>query len=122
MERNATDTASNTPPAQPAAVRLEPNGSMLTVHITGDAGLTGTSALELGLMKASALHAPEVVIDLSQLSFIGSMGLGQIVAFRSGVVRRGGSVKVVCPPGRVRDMLRSSGLEQLLNVCDSVDA
>jgi anti-anti-sigma regulatory factor len=57
------------------------------------------------LLGLSALRPPLVTLDLGELSFVSSLALGVMLAFRRGIVRAGGSV---CLAPTLQDPVRAA--------------
>ena len=55
-----------------------------------------------------------LVFDLSELEFMDSSGIGLIIGRYKLMARRGGTVAVSCPGGRVDQIFEMSGLYQLV--------
>jgi len=103
------------------SVHAETHPSGLIVRVTGDAGVDNVPVLEQELNKLSAKHAPLVVFDLSGLDFIASLGMGALMAYRQGVVRHGGMVRLAAAKPSVLDAFKRACLNALFNTCSSVD-
>jgi anti-anti-sigma factor len=73
-------------------VTQTPDGMVLRVK--GDAGVECAGVLLAGLLAPAALRPAVVTLDLSELRSISSLALGVLVAFRRGVVRIGGRVRL----------------------------
>ncbi len=52
----------------------------------------------------------KILVNLAEVQQIDSSGISALVRNCSGLVRAGGSLKLVCPPGRVRDALEVTRL------------
>lgn len=52
----------------------------------------------------------QIVVNLSHVAQIDSTGISTLVRNSTGLVRAGGSLKLVCPAGRVRDALEMTRL------------
>jgi anti-anti-sigma factor len=66
--------------------------------------------------------AVKIILDLSKLDYIDSAGIG-IVALSSGRVKQaGGKMAVVVAEGRVLELLRTAGVDSLLNISGTVDS
>jgi anti-sigma B factor antagonist len=61
-----------------------------------------------------------VILDLSDLSFCDSTGLGSFVALHRQAEALGTRVALVAPRKRVADLLQISGIDQAVPVFDSV--
>lgn len=103
------------------SVQAIPHRSGLIIKIAGDAGVENVPALELELTRLSATHPSLVVFDLSELDFIASLGMGALMAFRKGIVRTGGIVRLAAAKPQVLDSFKRAALKELFNTCDTVD-
>lgn len=61
----------------------------------------------------------QLVLDLSDVPYIDSAGIGEIVSIYTKVTRRGGSLKLLNVPKRIRDLLV---ITRLLTVFETFDA
>jgi anti-anti-sigma factor len=102
-------------------VQASQHPSGLIVKIAGDAGVENVPVLERELTRLSAAHPKLVVFDLSELDFIASLGMGALMAFRKGVVRAGGAVRIAAAKPAVLDSFKRAALKELFNTCTTVD-
>ena len=63
-----------------------------------------------------------VVVDLSQMQWINSTGMGLIVAWRKVALDGGGEIVLAVPAGRVADTLGKVQLDQVMPIFDSAEA
>ena len=63
-----------------------------------------------------------VVLDLSELDFVDSFGLGAVVGALKRVRQRGGELALVCPSSRIRRVFEVCDLDRILALHDSIDA
>ena len=63
-----------------------------------------------------------VVLDLSDLSFCDSTGLGTFVGLHRQAISAGITLALAAPRKRVADLLQISGINQVVPVFESVDA
>jgi len=97
----------------------EPRG--LVVRIGGHIDMRAAEALSERLTPIGARRPALAVLDLSGVTFIGSMGLAAIVTFRKAVTRWGGRVPLAAVPQRIWDVVVHARLENLLERCDTVE-
>jgi anti-sigma B factor antagonist len=74
---------------------------------------------------AQRLRAREegtVIVDLTAVTFMDSTGLSILLNARRRYTAAGRTLLVLCPDGPARRVLRLSGLEETLSVCDSLGA
>jgi anti-anti-sigma factor len=84
------------------------------VWLTGEHDISTDGALSRVLARAIALGATALVVDLSEIGFMGASTLGTIVRARELLRRRSGSLTVRSAPPFVRRSLDICGLNQLL--------
>ena len=109
---------------QPFDLSVSREPGVITVSVSGELDIaTGpqlTTALQLALGDESI--AEQVILDLSQLSFCGSVGLGVLVrANRLATVNGISFAIVVEPQGQVGTAVEISGLGEHLPVVATVD-
>src|SRR5262249_12304135 len=88
------------PPAHrapnPAAVQVAVNhpADGTVIRLKGEAGVGCAGALLNGLLAPAACRPAVVTIDLSELNSISCLAVGVLAAYRRGVVRTGGRVRL----------------------------
>ena len=63
-----------------------------------------------------------LALDLSELDFVDSFGLGAVVGALKRVRQRGGELALVCPSSRIRRVFEICDLDRVLALHDSIDA
>ena len=87
-------------PSRPAAavpavqVAVSQASDDVVIRVKGDARVDCAGALLDGLLAAAARRPASVTLDLSELRSISSLAMGVLVAYRRGVVRAGGRVRL----------------------------
>ena len=61
-----------------------------------------------------------LIIDLAEVTFVDSSGLGGLIVARRGARKRGGSVSLVSPPPVVHRLLGSTRLHDVFPIYDSL--
>jgi anti-anti-sigma factor len=95
----------------------------VVVCLRGEATAAAARTIEFGLLRLAALRLPLVTFDLSGLHFISSLAMGVLVAFRRGLVRCGGRVRlhhVLCP--EVREALERANLLELFGPFEAAES
>ncbi len=101
-------------------VHSEKVDNAVVVRLVGEAGMLESDKLERKLDEVIVQQPPLAVVDLTSLKFISSLGLGALTRFNRAVGRHG-KVKIVVPPGHVRDMMFRSRVIELFEEADSVE-
>ena len=92
----------------------------MIVHARGEVDLHSASDLSDRLLAAIDNGTPQLVIDLTEIAFIDSTGLGALVAAHNGATERGISMHVVCPSERLLKLFRITGLHEVFAIYPSV--
>ena len=85
------------------------------IALDGRLDIAGAAAVDLK-MNLIAGSAKKLLIDLQNVSFLGSMGLRSIVLPARAVHSRGGKVVLFAPTEMVESVLKTSGIDSLLPV------
>jgi anti-anti-sigma factor len=81
-------------------------GDIMIVEPRGRATLGENSEfLDHELQRITATGCKKLLVDLSGLIQMDSSGISALVRQCTGLTRKGGSLRLVCPPGRVYDAL-----------------
>lgn len=78
----------------------------VVVELSGEIDSAAESAVGRELAGAIGLAPADVIVDLTPVTFLDSRGFRALVGVRDRVAELGGSLQLVCPPGRVRETLR----------------
>jgi anti-anti-sigma factor len=66
----------------------------MVIRVKGEAEMGSAGALLDGLLTAAAGRPAVVTLDLSELRSVSTLAMGVLVAYRRGVVRKGGRVRL----------------------------
>ena len=94
------------------------------IGISGRLDMPGTEEIATKLVELAAAPKRAVVVDLSALKFLASIGIRALIASAKEVRRRGGKMVLVVNGGStVRMSLEATGVDQLIPVFeDAFDA
>jgi len=92
------------------------------ITLDGRFDLQGAKEIDQKLVAATSTGTAAVVIDLSLVSFIGSIGIHALIAAAKSQAARGGRVVLVRPEPMVGKVLEISGLEKVVPVYDDLEA
>jgi anti-sigma B factor antagonist len=116
------DTSEGEALADLLLVDAEPRGSTYVVRARGEIDLVTGPRLRtvvVGLLDSGRDH---LVIDLEEVDFIDSTGLGILLETHRRTADTGGSMTVVCRPGVCTRLFQISGLDRVFAFAGSVDA
>jgi anti-anti-sigma factor len=92
----------------------------ILVRLIGDAARGGVRRLQRRLAQVAVRRPPLVVLDLARLEFLNSETMGVLLEFRRALLDGGGLLWVALPPGPVADAITAAGLDEVLELYDSV--
>jgi anti-sigma B factor antagonist len=93
-----------------------PSG-LRVIHPTGDLDAYTAPGLRAQLHEATGGGGP-VVVDLSDITFIDSAGLGALVGAHRRMLEAGGRLRIVRPPTLVGRAFALTGLDEVLDLYD----
>jgi anti-anti-sigma factor len=93
----------------------------LLVRVRGDAGVASGSEMQIAFTKLIARRDKLIVLDLSDMSFIASLGMGVFVEYHKGINRHGGTIRVAGVQPMVREAFQRCRLDELFECFDTVD-
>ena len=92
------------------------------IVLDGRLDMQGTQEIDQRLAFATSTRALRLVIDISRVSFMASIGIRSLVAAAKAQLARGGRMVLVRPQPTVRKILETAGIEQLIPSYDDVEA
>jgi anti-anti-sigma factor len=106
-----------------AWVQVSARPDCVVVTVRGEVDVLSTAKLAKALETAStASLAACLVVDMTDLSFIDSSGLGALIHAQNRAEARGTSVVLVHPPPLVRRLLAGTQLQHRFTTYDTLDA
>jgi anti-sigma B factor antagonist len=106
----------------PLSCRSYVQDGVTVVAVSGEIDLATASEFRSVLVDAVAGGQGDLVVDLSEVTFMDSTGLGAMVSARRRLTLRGASMRLVSPAGGVRRILDVTKLDQVIPIHDTVDA
>ncbi|MEE9296206.1 MAG: STAS domain-containing protein [Phycisphaerae bacterium] len=102
-------------------IKISQSDRHVLITLVGSASMEHCDRLNESLLEACKLQPRLLVIDLSRLEFICSLGLGGFVVAYLRIQKYGGRIGLLCPMPAIRDMLATTKLGTLLPVYDTLD-
>lgn len=115
-------TDSNKPQAgSELALEVKTEGPAVVVRVCGSAGMREAEQMRSALEELAAAQPPLIVLDLTAMDFICSMGLGAIIQSHLRSRHHHGQVRLVNPQPAVQDLLETTRLNKLFQIYSSVE-
>jgi len=99
-------------------ISIKDEGSTATVILNGKLDIYGAEVVELPLATLSG-SKQGIVVDLTAVSFLASIGIRHLLLAAKGVTRRGGRLVLLNPTERVEAVLISAGVNVLMPIVRS---
>jgi anti-sigma B factor antagonist len=103
-------------------VTLHVEDTHVLVVATGEVDVYTAPQLRAALLEAIASSRPGVVVDLRQVTFIDSSGLGVLVGGLKRAKTSGQWLRVVSPDSRILRLFDITGLTKVFDLCPTVEA
>ena len=92
------------------------------IALDGRLDLEGTQAIEQKFSFATTTRAAKIIVDLSGVTFLASIGIRMLVASARAQANRGGKMVLAAPSALVRNVLETAGIDQLIPLAVDVEA
>ena len=84
--------------------------------------MVGAPDLRQAVVKAVADGCRGLVLDISDLDFVDSFGIGAVVGALKRLRQRGGELALVCPSRRIRRVFEICDLDRIIEFHASIDS
>ena len=91
------------------------------IALKGRMDLEGAAAIDLRFTTLTATERPFVIVDLSEVDFMASMGLATLVRAAKAARLREGKMVLLNPKTAVREVLAATRIDQVLPVYVDLD-
>ena len=92
------------------------------LSVGGELDVVGAPDLRQAVVKEVADGCRGLILDISELDFVDSFGLGAIVGALKRLRQRGGELALVCPSRRIRRVFEICDLDRIIAFHDSIDS
>src|SRR5215469_18720316 len=95
------------------------DGGITRVILDGRLDIQGAAAIDLR-MNVLAGAEKFLLVDLRNVSFIGSMGIRSLVLPAQAMRRRGGKMALLAPPPIVEEVLKTSNIHEIVPIVPDI--
>ena len=92
------------------------------VNLAGRMDIEGTQAIDLKFTALTANRRAAVIVDLSQVSFLASIGMRTLLSSAKALAQKGGRMVILNPQPMVASALATAGIDTLVPVFPDLDA
>ena len=103
-------------------VQTTPDGKTQIFVLHGSMDIATSPTVRAALLEAADGGRHDVIVDLTQLEFLDSTGLGALIGAHKRAKEHGGRVRLVAQEGQILRLLRITGLLGVFSVYHDLDA
>jgi anti-anti-sigma factor len=92
------------------------------IQLRGRLDMQGSLAVDVRFTSLTAIDASPVIIDISEVEFIASIGMRLLLSNAKAKANRGGRMVLCQPQPLVREALQTAGIDTLIAMYDSIEA
>lgn len=96
--------------------------SIIKINLSGRMDILGVQAIDMKFTALTAAPKAPVLVDMSEVSFLASLGVRTLLSSAKDLSKRGGHMVLYKPQPTVLDVLKSMGVSSLIPVYDDLDA
>lgn len=97
-------------------LKEEKNGEKFFLRAEGEIDIYTCTKLKEKIYTILDTGAKDLAVDLSQVTYIDSTGLGVFIGVLRNLKEKGGSMELLNPTPRVEKVLRITGLDRVFDV------
>ncbi len=98
------------------------DGDITLIRLAGRLDREGSEAIDHDFTAHAASHQAWVVVDLSAVTFLASVGMRTLISAAKAQTRLGGRLVLLAPAPKVRDTLTTAGIHVIIPVFDDLEA
>jgi anti-sigma B factor antagonist len=98
------------------------DGKTQLFALHGSLDIATSPSLRAALLEAAEHERHTIVVDLTDLDFLDSTGLGALIGAHKRAAESNGSLRLVAQEGQILRLLRITGLLSVLGVYPNIDA
>jgi len=92
------------------------------IKLIGDLDIIGVDAIETQFTGYCAGENPRVLVDLSKVEFLASIGIRLLTLNAKSVFSRGGRMVLLSPTSEVRSVLEITGIPAIIPIYDGLES
>jgi len=100
-------------------IRLDPEFTHIALSGRLDAG--GMQGQDVKFTGYTAARRKPALVDLSQVEFIGSLGIGLLVSNAKALLSHGAALVLLNPSAPVDKVLRTTGIDQVIPIVQTLE-
>jgi anti-sigma B factor antagonist len=100
----------------------ELDSGILGIKLSGRMDIIGTQQIDLKFTALSSTRKTQILVDLSNVTFIASIGIRTLINNAKAQKLRGGSMVLYKPNKQVEEVLNATGVDTIIPIAYDIDA
>lgn len=102
-------------------IKSEHGGDAIVYRLRGSLDIATAPSLRAALLEAANEGKHDIIVDLSQLEFLDSTGLGALIGAHRRALENGGRVRLIVNEGPIQRLLTITGLMRIFSVYATIE-
>jgi len=102
-------------------LRITSHGDVLVYHFQGVIDIATSPSVRETLVQAANDANPNLVVDLTQVTFLDSTGIGALIGAHRRALERAGKLRLVVPEGQLERLFSLTGLAKVFPTFRDLD-
>ena len=98
------------------------DSGILQIDLSGRMDVNGTQQIDLKFTALTATRKAQILVDLSNVTFIASIGLRTLISNAKAQKARGGRMVLYQPSDQVEQVLRATGIDTIIPIAHDIEA
>ncbi|HKY55242.1 MAG TPA: STAS domain-containing protein [Anaerolineales bacterium] len=100
----------------------ELDGGIRLIRLIGALDMTGTYSIEVEFVRRCDGDNVHVIVDLSKMNYLSSIGIPMLINTAKSVASRGGKMVLLNPQQNVAEVLDIVGIQQIIPIYNDLES
>lgn len=92
------------------------------IKLIGKLDIDGTNTIQTQFANYCSGEKPHVLVDLSEVDFLASVGIRLLTSNAKSVASRGGKLVILNPAPKVKNVLETTGIPAIIPMYDNLES
>lgn len=92
------------------------------IKLIGRLDITGVSEIETEFSAYSSGERPRLIVDLSEVNFLASIGIRLLTLNAKSIVTRGGRMVLLNPSSEIKEVLEITGIPAIIPIYEGLES
>ncbi len=102
-------------------MEMHTEGKYLVISLEGELDIENSSSLKGEVRNKVSSEYPNLVIDLTKVSYVDSSGLGTLIALQKDARFNGGALSVVGASEQIKRVMKMTNIDKLFELYDTLE-